>query len=184
MRTTTLKTLGTRVAAFALMFVAANSARATFEAIGDPLDVGSWQQYWKEFGIGNFDRVDAYIRSGVGVTWEAPGVRNFSPNTWTSMYTDNTFAWGSGPSVTLLNFATVVTPSMSVPFSIDLYAWEGTTIKDSVRAFWSGSSWTYGVADPAIFVPVPEAQTMIAAVLLLLPFGATTLRILRRNRSV
>ena len=31
-------------------------------------------------------------------------------------------------------------------------------------------------------VPVPEASTMIAGALLLLPFGASTLRILRRNR--
>ena len=29
---------------------------------------------------------------------------------------------------------------------------------------------------------VPEASTMIAGALLLLPFGASTLRILRRNR--
>lgn len=34
----------------------------------------------------------------------------------------------------------------------------------------------------AYVVPVPEATTMIAAVLLLLPFGVSTLRILRRNR--
>ncbi len=31
-------------------------------------------------------------------------------------------------------------------------------------------------------IPVPEASTMIAGALLLLPFGASTLRILRRNR--
>jgi hypothetical protein len=32
-------------------------------------------------------------------------------------------------------------------------------------------------------VPVPEPATMIAGALLLLPFGASTLRILRRNRA-
>jgi hypothetical protein len=31
--------------------------------------------------------------------------------------------------------------------------------------------------------PVPEPMTLIAGVLLLLPFGASTLRILRRNRA-
>lgn len=36
----------------------------------------------------------------------------------------------------------------------------------------------------ATITAVPEATTMIAGALLLLPFGASTLRILRRNRSV
>jgi hypothetical protein len=32
-------------------------------------------------------------------------------------------------------------------------------------------------------VPVPEPTTMVAGALLLLPFGASTLRILRKNRA-
>jgi hypothetical protein len=31
--------------------------------------------------------------------------------------------------------------------------------------------------------PVPEPTTMVAGVLLLLPFGASTLRVLRKNRA-
>ena len=38
------------------------------------------------------------------------------------------------------------------------------------------------LADPR-FVPVPEPTTMISGALLLLPFGASTLRIMRRNRA-
>lgn len=38
------------------------------------------------------------------------------------------------------------------------------------------------VPNPPVEVPVPEASTMIAGVLLLLPLGASTLRILRRTR--
>jgi hypothetical protein len=34
------------------------------------------------------------------------------------------------------------------------------------------------------FTPVPEPTTMIAGALLLLPFGASTLRMLRKNRTV
>jgi hypothetical protein len=40
-----------------------------------------------------------------------------------------------------------------------------------------------GIYQPQL-VQVPEPTTMIAAALLLLPFGASTLRILRRNRSI
>jgi hypothetical protein len=39
---------------------------------------------------------------------------------------------------------------------------------------------THGIVT---LTPVPEASTMIAGALLLLPFGASTLRILRRNRT-
>jgi len=39
------------------------------------------------------------------------------------------------------------------------------------------------VQDQLVVVPVPETTTMIAGALLLLPFAASTLRILRRNRA-
>jgi hypothetical protein len=39
------------------------------------------------------------------------------------------------------------------------------------------------LAIDAGFTPVPEPTTMIAGALLLLPFGASTLRILRKNRA-
>jgi hypothetical protein len=35
-----------------------------------------------------------------------------------------------------------------------------------------------------VIVPVPEPTTVIAGVLLLLPFGASTLKILRKKRAV
>jgi hypothetical protein len=41
-----------------------------------------------------------------------------------------------------------------------------------------------GINGSATLTPVPEVSTMIAGALLLLPFGASTLRILRRNRMV
>jgi hypothetical protein len=45
----------------------------------------------------------------------------------------------------------------------------------------------YGLPGQELFynvTPVPEATTLIAGALLLLPFGASTLRILRKNRTV
>jgi hypothetical protein len=38
-------------------------------------------------------------------------------------------------------------------------------------------------ANVSILAPVPEPTTMVAGALLLLPFGASTIRILRRNRT-
>jgi hypothetical protein len=42
---------------------------------------------------------------------------------------------------------------------------------------------TDGNASYGYWVPVPEPTTMIAGALLLLPFGASTLRIVRKNRA-
>jgi len=46
-----------------------------------------------------------------------------------------------------------------------------------------GSSNIGGPATATLFDPVPEPTTLIAGGLMLLPFGASTLRILRRNRA-
>lgn len=52
-------------------------------------------------------------------------------------------------------------------------------------SIWGGNSGQYALSHFATFdaVPVPEATTMIAGALLLLPFGASTLRILRKSRA-
>jgi hypothetical protein len=42
---------------------------------------------------------------------------------------------------------------------------------------------TYVFTDIAVTSTVPEPTTMLAGALLLLPFGANTLRILRKNRA-
>jgi hypothetical protein len=48
----------------------------------------------------------------------------------------------------------------------------------------SGDSITYQITPQVHNVVVPEPTTMIAGALLLLPFGASTLRILRKSRAV
>jgi hypothetical protein len=42
---------------------------------------------------------------------------------------------------------------------------------------------SYDINGSFLFTPVPESTTMIAGALLLLPFGVSTLRILRKNRT-
>jgi hypothetical protein len=69
----------------------------------------------------------------------------------------------------------------------DLNTWtafsDGTT--HYVIAFEDGTDMDYNdlVVEVSGVTPVPEPTTMIAGVLLLLPFGASTLRILRKNRA-
>jgi hypothetical protein len=76
---------------------------------------------------------------------------------------------------------------------------DGRTINiDGTATAWGASSYVLGWEDLPLsssdldnqdmvllvsqLVPVPEATTMIAGALLLLPLGASTLRILRRRR--
>ena len=62
----------------------------------------------------------------------------------------------------------------------------GTVDSASVGAWTSlGDGWDKAsdVNVQVFGTPVPEASTMIAGALLLLPFGASTLRILRKTRT-
>jgi hypothetical protein len=60
---------------------------------------------------------------------------------------------------------------------------DGTT--HYVIAFEDGTDFDFNdlVVEVSGVVPVPEPTTMLAGALLLLPFGASTLRILRKNRA-
>jgi hypothetical protein len=81
----------------------------------------------------------------------------------------------------------LITGYMSDPGNTDNQFVNFTDGPHYVIAFEDGSDFDFndlvvevkGVAP----VPVPEPTTMIAGALLLLPFGASTLRILRRNRA-
>jgi hypothetical protein len=63
--------------------------------------------------------------------------------------------------------------------------WTAFTEPTYVIAFEDGTDYDYNdlVVQVSGVAPVPEPTTMLAGALLLLPFGASTLRILRRNRT-
>jgi hypothetical protein len=55
---------------------------------------------------------------------------------------------------------------------------------DNSYSFWGvPPNWTMQTWGTATLTPVPEPTTMIAGALLLLPFGASTLRVLRRRTA-
>jgi hypothetical protein len=58
------------------------------------------------------------------------------------------------------------------------------TLPSDPADYWTTQSGKYGISGWTAFDPVPEPTTWVAGALLLLPFGASTLRILRRNRSI
>jgi hypothetical protein len=57
------------------------------------------------------------------------------------------------------------------------------TIPSSPQNYWTTQTGKYGLSGWTAFNAVPEPTTLIAGALLLLPFGASTLRSLRRTRA-
>ena len=70
----------------------------------------------------------------------------------------------------------------------DIFTYNGTKLLASEHAAYNGSGgWSFTRFDGSSIAPVPtavpEPTTMIAGALLLLPFGASTLRMLRRRTA-
>jgi len=179
MKTTVLRVFS---AAAALgLAMTCHRAEASFYTVGDPNGTGTWGpgltwfQTWAETGVGNFDQIEAIARPASSI-FASPGLGSFSVGGWTDSDIDATHAVASGPSVTTLQFNTIFTTSPASTFTFDLYAWNGNTLADSVRATWTGSTWVYGQADPNV-TRAPEPS-----VLALLPLGVLALRFVRRSR--
>jgi hypothetical protein len=184
MKTGNLKTLSAGVAAISAAMLMGYQAQAGFYTVGDPVGIGSWgqgqtwYQTWAETGIGPFDQIEAIARPASAI-FADPALANFSDGSWQNYPVDATHAVGYGPSVSTLQFDTFFTISPSSSFTFDLYAWNGNTLADSVRATWTGSTWTYGTADQNVtrtMVPEPTA-------LLLLPLGALAFGAWRRRTA-
>jgi len=86
-----------------------------------------------------------------------------------AVYWDGNLVVNLSPTTTAM---TLYTTSVTATGS-DLLQFDGTGISDSYGA----------ILDNVSLTAVPEPTTMLAGALLLVPFGASTLRILRRNRA-
>jgi len=178
----TLRAFGA-VAAIGLAMTC-QQAEASFYTIGAPGDTGTWGpgltwfQTWAETGVGPFDQIEAIARPASSI-FDTPGLASFVPSGWVDYDVNTTHAVAAGSSLTSLQFNTDFTLSPASTFTFDLYAWNGNTLADSLRATWNGSTWTYGTADQNVVrTNVPEPTALV-----LLPIVALALRMVRRNRS-
>ena len=180
----TLRTLAVGLAAVALMFALTNSARAII-AIGDPQDVGSWAQRFVE-DMNASTHLEAFMRSS-GDAFEAYGFVNFSFAGWAGALISPDHIVASGALAPInTQFDIKFMGLRSEPLIFDFYAWNGNTLVDHARANWNGGGWSFTTGSapaPQVLTPVPEPTTMIAGALLLLPFGASTLRVLRKRQT-
>ncbi len=180
MKNSSLKTFATGLAAVALVIVFANSARATLITIGDPAEIGSWGQGFNESGVGNFTQVETIMRSGG--PFESPGFAGLAGGWTVGLFSANQVV-ATGPAINNMTWTIRFLGSSSSPLVFDFYAWNGNTLAERARASWNGGGWTINGNAEVLSAPtaVPEPTTMIAGLLLLLPLGASTLRILRKK---
>jgi hypothetical protein len=103
----------------------------------------------------------------VNTVWSITGGISAANVEWTSNPSSNPFLT-PGQKSKVIGFSSLIGPTFG-----------GAQASDTSPP----SPWDATTAGSAVPTPVPEPTTMIAGALLLLPFGASTLRILRKNRA-
>jgi hypothetical protein len=110
-----------------------------------------------------------------GSQFEVPAFRDFSVGGWSQTSGTAIAANSTGGALNYLVFNIFFEDPQLQPTVFNFYAWNGTTLLEATRATFDGGAWSF---QP---IPVPEPTTMIAGALLLLPFGISTIRRLRRS---
>ena len=184
MKTNHIKTFGTGIAALALMLGLGTSAQASLviQQVSAPVYSDSWSVGFIAQGV-TFDEITGTILGG-GSSFE------ISPNTGLApfqfpppvppnglMNTINTSLVSSiaGPATSGLLFIGTFTgsPNTPPPVTVEFSVYDNNALVGVTTLAWNGTE----------FDVVPEPTTMIAGALLLLPFGASTLRILRKKQT-
>jgi hypothetical protein len=171
-----LKRFAAGVVAVALLLGLATTGRATLviEQISPPVMTGSWDVGFYAFG-NPFDTITGTIISGGA--FEDPGLR---ASGWFSSGNDSVADISGGSAVNALVFIAHFAgepplPGATPPFVLNFEVFnEGSKVGETMLG-WTGNEFDV--------VPVPEPSTLLAGVLLLLPFGASTLRSLRKRQA-
>ncbi|MGA9450684.1 MAG: hypothetical protein WBW41_04980 [Verrucomicrobiia bacterium] len=163
--------------------------RANIVTMGSPVVGSSWAELFSESGVGTFNSIVGVIQSGgpfdsITESFSVYGSLppGLSAEGWSStLSADYKTATISGAPTTDLNFYGTFAGAVSNPLSLTFYTYDGSQLVDETLMNWSGSS---GPGWTSTTVPVTEPTTVIAGALLLLPFGASMFRILRKMPSL
>ena len=163
------------VVALALCFAGSGRADIVIEQVSPPAITGSWTVQFFASGV-SFDTITGTVSSPV---FEIPGL---TATGWTSTSTPSSPLGGpasvssisDGTVSSLLFDATFLgTPGGSDHFFLDFQAFDQGVLVGETTLQWTGTE----------FDVVPEPTTMLTGALLLVPFGVSTLRALRKTRA-
>ena len=140
---------------------------ADYTTIGEPTETGSWSQQFNESGVGLFNIIEAFSLSGN--SFEPTPFTGFSNGGWSGSLVNPTYALGTGPAVTSLNWWINFFGAKASPLVFDFLAWNNDVIRERAHASWSGSSWTItvlsGEGEPGEYdrsaVPIPAAVWLL-----------------------
>lgn len=149
-------------------------------AVGDGWEGNSWAQRFQEDGVGPYDFVRVDWISGS--QFEVPVLRNFSNGGWVDGWSGLTSGSAQGPAATWSQFDVNFLGAKSTPLAFYFTAYNGTTLKESVKAVWNGSGWaiTGSGWNPGTASPIPEPATLV---LLGTALGMTGILGRRRRKS-
>ncbi len=181
MKASGLKSIARGIVAVAWLLGLATTARASLvvEQTGPPELTQSWVVPFIAQGV-SFDAIAVTASSGV---FEIPGLTaGWSPplpsnpvSGWSSTGGTLTFASIGGPATDLLPLTThfLNTPETTPSFVLDFSVFNQGALVGATALAWTGKQ----------FAVVPEPTTVHAGALLLLPFGLSIVRLLRRGRT-
>jgi len=127
----------------------------------------SWSQVFNETGVGYFDEMAMFMKTGTALFDGSSGYTNSS---WTPTNTPS-FVMASGDDVTNIDFRLGFTDSS--PFTFDFFALHDGIVLEGAIAAWNGGSWNITSIMPlevatityqndlAASSPVPEPTTML-----------------------
>jgi hypothetical protein len=133
-------------------------ANAGLVSVGDISYGNSWGQAFYEANVGNFNLMEIVYVSGS--TFEK-GFSDFTVSGWVNEATSTTYSRANGGDTSYVQFNIIFNdPQTTTVF--DFYAWDDTTLKESARATWNGSEWTFALnATPRSAPAVPEPGTLL-----------------------
>lgn len=110
---------------------------SALQIVGEPIEGNSWSQYFRESGVGSFDRIEVIRETGDG--FKIPGFSDFSESGWTVASMDERYVLGIGTAVESLEWKISFPGDLWEPFSFCFRAWHGKILRECAWIHNNGS---------------------------------------------
>lgn len=122
------------------------AAFAELTPVGDPQESDSWEQRFRETGLGAVDLVAVRMVTA-GDWFKSPAENDFSEAGWDLLIDSSTLASASGPSVSDLEWDIHFDGSTDNPLIFDYVAFSGESIVNAARCEWTDELFCVWIVD-------------------------------------